>query len=322
MEDVRLFRYFNNEATPDEVRQIERWLQADPEHRKEFDAAHMLFNAIVLQEAHGIGHRDVPRRILRQRVRAVGRAVLRVAAVVALAAGLAYGGVALERSRIYGELARKTNLLEAPAGQRISFRMEDGTSVCLNGGTRMEYPLVFGRDCRRVKLSGEALFEVEHDASRPFVVETFASEIEVLGTKFNVFADDEIRSFSATLVDGCIRATNLLGGGREHVVLQPGEMVRLVDGRLVTSKVSDPDALCWIDGYINIGNIPFDELMRRFEKAYDVAIVVDRPTLPRIDYVSGKIRVSEGIDFALHLLQQAGDFSYTKDASGRTITIR
>lgn len=53
-----------------------------------------------------------------------------------------------------------------------------------------------------MKLSGEAVFDVEHDEDRPFVVETFASDIRVLGTKFNVIADERHQRFSTALLPG------------------------------------------------------------------------------------------------------------------------
>lgn len=40
------------------------------------------------------------------------------------------------------------------------------------------------------------MFEVEHDAARPFIVETFACDAEVLGTKFNILADARDRPTS------------------------------------------------------------------------------------------------------------------------------
>lgn len=47
-----------------------------------------------------------------------------------------------------------------------------------------------------MKLSGEAMFNVEHDAAHPFIVETFACDVEVLGTKFNVTADELTHDFT------------------------------------------------------------------------------------------------------------------------------
>lgn len=317
MKDVILYRYFSNEATPEEIRQIEAWLEADPAHQREFDAAHMLFNITVLRQP-----RKAPSRLRGGVFRRLGRTLLRSAAMIALLIGAGYVGARLMRGSMNDEMTSRINVLEVPAGQRISVTLEDGTEVWLNGGTRMEYPLLFADDERRVKLSGEALFDVEHDTGHPFVVETFASEIEVLGTKFNVYADEKVGCFTATLAEGRIRATNLMSKDREQITLNPNEMVRLVDGRLVSDKAEVRDAVCWTEGYINIGHVAFDELMRRFENAYDVKIVIARDSLPVVGYASGKIRVAEGVDFALHLLQQACDFTYDKDPETHTITIR
>lgn len=319
MKDVILYRYFNNEATPEEVRQIENWLREDPEHQCEFDAAHMLFNMSVLQQMHG--RTPIRKTAPVWTLRRIGRIALRVAAALILIAGAGYGGGLIVRENMYHTMSDKVNVLEVPAGQRLSITLEDGTLVWLNGGSRMEYPLLFARGERRVKLTGEALFDVRHDASHPFVVETFASEIEVLGTRFNVYADDENNRFSTTLAEGKIRAKNLIGNHQEQIILNPNEMVQLINGHLVPSRVSDLDALCWTKGYINLRGVAFEELMERFENAFDVRIVIDRADIPRIGYSSGKIRISEGVDFALRLLQEACDFTYTKDPASNTITI-
>ncbi len=246
---------------------------------------------------------------------------LRVAAAVVLVVGAGYFGSRVGEQRLGQTMAGRRSVIEVPAGQRISVTLQDGTCVCLNGGSRLEYPVLFAGEQRRVKLSGEALLEVAHDASCPFVVETFASEIEVLGTTFNVYADEAGRHFSTTLVEGCVQVRNLLSKNLEQHILSPDESVRLVDGHLEHHHVTAADALCWTQGYINIRGVGFDELMRRFENTYGVRIEIARETLPAIGYLSGKIQVSEGVDFALSLLQQACDFRYTKDPESGTITI-
>ena len=66
----------------------------------------------------------------------------------------------------------------------------------------------------------------------------------------------------------------------------------------------------------------FDDLMRRFEKAYGVDIVIQRDKMPDIDCTSGEVRVSEGIDHALKVLQHIADFKYHRDNSTGIIYIR
>ena len=98
--------------------------------------------------------------------------------------------------------------------------LPDGSRVRLNGGTRIVYPALFG-DERRVEVDGEAYFEVEHDARRPFVVVTGQVVSTVLGTTFNVHAYSEDENYQITLATGSL----LVDGGPESrsVRLRPGE---------------------------------------------------------------------------------------------------
>lgn len=128
------------------------------------------------------------------------------------------------------------NSIYVPAGQRMELTLADGTHVWLNSEARLEYPVLFAQDVRRVRLSGEALFEVAHDKSHPFVVETFASDIRVLGTRFNVDADEEHRRFSTALLEGCVRISNRLDPAQASIVILPNERVDLVGNYLQASK--------------------------------------------------------------------------------------
>lgn len=318
MKDEQLYNYFNNAADIDEIRQIEDWLKADPAHQKDFDDAHAVYNAMAFQEADYVprsGSRVVYRRLIR-----FGKTVAGIAAALAVIAGAAYVGKYSGEEMLREEIASVRNVIEVPAGHSMSIVLSDGTKVFLNGGARMEYPPVFSGDRRQVRLSGEAFLNVKHDESRPFRVETYASVIEVLGTEFNVYADEEHGHFSTTLLSGKVKVSTIGDKDYEQVILRPDEKATRVDGHLVVTKVPADDVVSWIDGYINIGGIGFEELMHRFEDAYNVRIVLERTDID--GYMSGKIRVSEGVEFALRLLQQSCNFTFDRDNATGTITIR
>lgn len=80
--------------------------------------------------------------------------------------------------------------VEVPAGRQFQLTLADGSEVWLNAGTVLEYPASFeGEKERRVRLEGEAFFEVERDSVHPFLVEFGKEEcVRVLGTSFNVNA--------------------------------------------------------------------------------------------------------------------------------------
>lgn len=321
MTDELLFRYFSNEASAEEVAQIEQWLDEDPARQSEFDSAHYLFNAMILHSDE-LSKMTTPGALEKtSRKSKVRRLVYRYAAAAAAVVIAGLSGVFVEREINYNKMTAQTNVLEVPAGQRMSVTLSDGTQVQLNGNSRIEYPVIFSRKQRNVKLSGEAFFEVTHDERHPFIVETFASKVEVLGTRFNVYADEASEYFSTALVDGKVRVTTN-DETAEQVVLAPDEMVRFVNNHLVVTKVDAENLISWTEGYINLADTDFESLMHRFENVYGVKIVIERETMPEIGYKSGKIRVSEGVNFALKLLQHECKFTYTENYETNTITIR
>ena len=248
MTDELLFKYFSNEASAEEVAQIEQWLDEDPARQSEFDSAHYLFNAMILHSDE-LSKMTTPGALEKtSRKSKVRRLVYRYAAAAAAVVIAGLSGVFVEREINYNKMTAQTNVL--------------------NGNSRIEYPVIFSRKQRNVKLSGEAFFEVKHDERHPFIVETFASKVEVLGTRFNVYADEASEYFSAALVDGKVKVTT------------------------------------------------------NDENVYGVKIVIERETMPEIGYKSGKIRVSEGVHFALKLLQHECKFTYTENYETNTITIR
>lgn len=321
MTDELLFKYFSNEASAEEVAQIEQWLDEDPARQSEFDSAHYLFNAMILHSDE-LSKMTTPGALEKtSRKSKVRRLVYRYAAAAAAVVIAGLSGVFVEREINYNKMTAQTNVLEVPAGQRMSVTLSDGTQVQLNGNSRIEYPVIFSRKQRNVKLSGEAFFEVKHDERHPFIVETFASKVEVLGTRFNVYADEASEYFSAALVDGKVKVTTN-DETAEQVVLAPDEMVRFVNNHLVVTKVDAENLISWTEGYVNLADTDFASLMHRFENVYGVKIVIERETMPEIGYKSGKIRVSEGVNFALKLLQHECKFTYTENYETNTITIR
>lgn len=306
-----LFKYFRGEATPEEQQRIGEWLEADPvENGKQYKTARFIYEGSIIY-----GRPAILAKFFSWRM--IGRYAAGIAAAAALVLGTGY----FAQQRTYDSLSGQLAVLETPAGQRARMVLPDGSQVWLNADTRMEYPAVFSKKERRVKLSGEAMFEVMHDTECPFIVETFASEVEVLGTKFNVLAEAEANKFSTTLLQGRVKVTNSADNG-DIIIMNPDEVVSLVNGRLSLDNRADSSALCWLDGQVSFNGLSFEELMDKFEKAFGTTIILECKTIPSAGYSRGKVRVADGIDHALRVLQHSIDFTYVKDEENNTIIIR
>lgn len=310
MEKEILYRFFRGEATPDEDRRVLEWLDADAENRRTFDRERSLFNALQLfAPVPGAAAAKPQGRIYR-----LGLRVMRVAAVIVLALGVSWGFVAY-REHDWKQLS---NRISVPVGQRIHLTLQDGTSVWLNSGSEIEYPALFAGDVRQVRLNGTALFDVSHDPEHPFIVETHACKVEVLGTCFNVSADERLGSFSTALLRGSVRVTR--HDSPEEVTLHPNEKVSLRNGVLALETSDDPNEYLWTEGQISISNQSFEEILRRFENCYGVRFDVQLDEMPRFEAI-GKIRISDGVEHALGILQRSCDFKYAYDKQADVITI-
>ena len=231
--------------------------------------------------------------------------------------GAAYTGKTLYRNA----LSQQNMSIVVSAGQQMSLTLPDNSQVQLNSGTRLEYPVVFGKT-RSVKLSGEALFDVAPDRKHPFIVQTFASDIRVLGTKFNVLADAERGEFTTTLIEGQVQVTNR-ANSNERITMYPHDVVSLSNGRLYKERAEDFAELCWTEGLVHLKRMPFDELMAKFERAFNVEIRIECERMPQINVMSGEVRISDGVDYALQILQQVSTgFSYTRDEKTNVIVIK
>ena len=212
-----------------------------------------------------------------------------------------------------------TTRISAPEGQRVNLKLQDGTEVWLNSGAELEYPSLFAGDTRRVRLAGEAFFDVSHDASKPFVVETFACRVEVLGTRFNVNADVQHSGFSTTLLRGSVRLTSLKDS-RQQVVLKPDEKAVFENGKLTLHRADDPNEYLWVKGLISISGLDFKEVIHRMEHCYGVRINLNVAPIPTLEAM-GKLRISDGIEHALGILQRNCKFNYMYNHEINEITI-
>lgn len=316
MDTSLLLKYLECHVSPEEEQAVREWLANDPDgsRAKKYKDAHFIFEGMTI-------HAD-KRLELSARRPSVLKRIARFSAAAAIAAFVIAGTAVLVRNNTLDMVAEKIETVYVPAGKTMELTLEDGTKMWLNSGTMIEYPSIFGRKSRNVKLlSGEVLFDVTRDERRPFTVNTFASDIRVLGTKFDVQADEENGSFQTALIRGSVKVISKFDEN-DSIVLKPDQSVSMMNGHLVVTGIEDSSSvICWRDGLVNLTDLPFEQLMRRFENVYNVKIVIERSDMPEIRYSRGKVRVSDGIDHALEMLSLASDFNWKHDRNSNSITI-
>ena len=308
-----LIRFQKCETTPEEEVAILDWLDADPENQRQLDSLDFQFNAAVLHMEQPQSEDQSSRRINPFRAFIYAG----VAAAIALLLAVGNGWYQARQTRL--DLESLNTTINVPIGQRIEVTLQDGTRVCLNAGSSLEFPNVFSKRDRKVRLSGEAMFDVMPDADCPFIVETYGYDVEVFGTRFNVEADAASTEFSTALLQGSVKVTDRASGTGFFLV--PGEKAELVHGRLRRSPITNSDEYLWTEGIISLQCDSFTELLKRMEKAYDVHFIIQYDKEPVVR-CRGKIRVSDGIEHALEILNLGTDFNYEIRRGSNEIYIR
>ncbi len=181
-------RYLAGETSQAENREVLDWSK-EPENQQQ------LYEYQAVWEDLGvipkIEHLDIPREFdtesALQKVRerkaqqldAQSSSIpwLRIAAGLVVALGLGWWMYSINQTE---------DLQMMAVNEAAEYELEDGSQITLNQNSSLTYPEHFASESRKVKMTGEAFFEVEHKPEQPFEVEVAAANIRVLGTSFNV----------------------------------------------------------------------------------------------------------------------------------------
>lgn len=310
MDKELLKRFFEGRATTDEEMRVREWMEASEENRRAYFRERKMYDMTLLltDEAEIKSAPKPAKKNVRFFIKFIEIAAV---AVVTLVITLFYKN---REEQNYWLTAQK---ISAPAGQRVQLELSDGTQVWLNARTKIEYPAAFVGKDRRVKLDGEAYFQVAKNASKPFIVQTSKGDVEVLGTKFNVESYSDDNTFTTALMEGAVKVT----AGGYQCNLKPNQMAYLKDGKIRVAPIEDYNPYRWREGIISFKNETFPDIIHEFEKYYGVEFRIENKTV--MSYrCSGKFRHSDGVQYALRVLQKDVDFKFTRDEENHIIYIK
>ncbi len=200
--------------------------------------------------------------------------------------------------------AQSYNTITTPRGGQWSVVLPDGTKVKLDAASSITYPVSFGK-VREVKISGQAWFEVVHNASWPFRVTTKEQVIEDIGTAFNVNAYDDEPATKTVLLEGAVAVFNP-GEGLPHGTrsrLKPGQQALSQNHTITISTVNTEDVIAWKDGYFRFTDENIRSIMRQLSRWYDLDVEY-QGDLPRISF-KGEIPRSTPLSDLLKVLEAA-----------------
>lgn len=281
---IRLvYRDLDGQLTAAERVVLRTWEQADPANRRAADdtrrawqaarpAADLPFKLDIAGDFERVRARTTARPAKVVPLRR-SRSWLRIAAAIAF---LAVSALAL-RLAFSSEPAWQT-VANSSGSEVVDITLPDGSQVWLKGGSELAYPPTFDGATRSVRLVGEAFFEVAKDAAHPFIVETDALEVTVLGTAFNVRPPSDDHP-AVTVREGKVRVA--AEAFDETIIVTAGESVHLsADNQLLQKRAdADGNATAWQRGYLRFTDTKLDAVLTDLSAHYATPIRADKALL-------------------------------------------
>ena len=277
-----LTRQFSGDLSVEESASLYKWLHESPDNARlaadlkkvwEHTASYTpTFHPDLDTDFKKVQARINELAVPRSRVVPLGRHLLRVAALLGFLAGAFW----IYRTIITSPVAQMTaSANETPKKEVV---LPDGSHVWLRQGSTLDFPQQFAGRERRVKLRGEAYFDVVHSASQPFRVELpDGGVIEVLGTQFDV--SQSAAQNSVLVRSGRVRFyTNKSG---DKFILNPGEKViyDLPNKTAAETTVASFNELSWQTDGLEFIKTPLATVVTDLEQYYHVKIVLRNPAL-------------------------------------------
>lgn len=287
-------RFLAGESDAGEAAAVRTWLEAHPEDRALVEG---LDSAATINAGADV---DVEAALVRvhRKMAAPQRPSLKlerggapvtqtrrrntIAVIAAIAAAAAAAFVLTQNRAAAPEPTRAVQHFAAAVGKTDSVLLADGSRVILGPQSTLEVPGTFGAGERTVTLTGDAYFDVRHDASRPFRVHAGSAVIEDIGTTFTIESDAAAMA-TVSVVSGSVRLSRA-GATAAGVVLAAGDRGALstVGDAQVERNVVRPEDTEWISGRLSFRDAPLSRVAAEMERWYGVKLrVTDSAMLDR-----------------------------------------
>lgn len=291
-------KYYSNECNQEEIDQLSTWKNQTKENQLLFNQVKQDLEIINLKKSMNKINVDTAWDKLKDRIQVdeqglpvikekkvsffAFKPVFRYAAALVILIGIGFF-----TAKIYQKISDNKMMIEYSQlneqGKKVT--LPDGSIVVLNSGSQIKYPLAFASDERRVKLEGEAFFDVTKNAEQPFIIETKDAEVKVLGTSFNVNASISGNQVEVFVETGLVQLSRKRNG-KEKILINPGNIGVLNNSKLERVKNNDQNIIAWKTKEIVFREENLQKVIETLNKVYKTHIDCKNPEILQLRYTS------------------------------------
>ncbi|OFX47870.1 MAG: hypothetical protein A2046_02835 [Bacteroidetes bacterium GWA2_30_7] len=278
-----LDKYFVGECADIEIKTIHQWVNSKPENKSIYNEYYQLW---MISESNKIDEnienewknieskvfdklenetKIIPLNTEKGSYKIFFRLAASITLIIAISA-LAY----YFSGNKYQEVIATNTVIES--------MLPDGSQVSLNANSKIQYPEKFEKNTRKVKLEGEAFFDVSHDKTKPFIIEAGDVSIEVLGTSFYVKTNTECNKTEVIVKTGRV-AVYETKNKESKVILEPGQKTEfsVTESSHQIIENNDVNFLSWKTMNLSFDNSPLSKVIDDINKTFHSDLKVTNP---------------------------------------------
>lgn len=307
--DDILIRVLTGTSSYEDTMEFVKWWNASEEHRKKFQKIKSYWNSSTTYQ-HEVtpeaSFKKLQAKIAHSEAKTRRRRTILYYSGIAASLLIVFTlGFFMQKSSPEKNLKQYTCMT---AESISTFYMSDSTKVILNKNSEITYSSQYGQGERRIKLSGEAYFEVTKNTRSPFIVDMDGGAIKVLGTKFSAQSRKGSTLVCAILLEGSVRFTSQ----EQNVLMKPNQklLFNKYSKDLQITEIDPRQEVAWKDGLLRYRSLSFKVLMDSLANDYGVKIVINNKRL-----LNPELKVSGSFE-------QEAPFEKVLEVINRTIMIQ
>lgn len=236
---------------------------------------------------------------------------LRIAASLTLLISVTYGIYRLNAQSGQPATMERTEIVKTTEkGQKLFFKLQDGSRVHLNANSELIIASDFGQGSRTISLKGEAYFEVARDTTRPFIIKTHDLTTTVLGTSFNIESYPDDSQTRVAVSSGLVRIDLKAQAPSAVNTVAANEMLTFHHemNEISIGSFLPEEAMGWKDHILYLKKADFDEIKKSIENWYGVTFHIHDQ--PHREAFTGIFK-RESLEEVLDALNYTSDNVYT-----------
>ncbi len=269
-------KFFSGEISEKEQKVLDKFISENPDNEKIFEEYQIIWSLKIKEDTFDKKTESALQTVKNQfsekeKIIPIkkNKIWIQIAASIIILLGMSYYFYTNSQS----EDVKITSVSSNESIKQI--KLADGTIVWLNKNSKLEYPKEFPKNKRVVKMAGEAYFIVAHNNQKPFIVKTENTQVEVLGTEFNLKSFDNEHDIEIVLKQGKVKFTDTKSNISE--LMKPNDKITLnkKERKLKKETISNTNFLSWKTKELDLNNMTLEEIAKTLSEYYKIEVKVN-----------------------------------------------